>query len=177
MPKRNYAAAEVRMHDGSRHLASWTNAKPLQRVPVGLPVIPTLAQIQQCENAIRECLQPVEIEPVHYFADGLYGREITIPAGTMLTGKIHRGEHMNFLMKGDITVWTEDGMKRLQAPAVIVSKPGTKRVGFAHTDTVWVCVHASQETDLAALEVQLIEPEAALTTDGENECLGLQSQA
>ncbi len=160
------------MFDGERHLASWSNTSSQVETPVDLPVIPTLSQIQQCEAAIRD-LPPFEIEPVHYFADGLYGREITIPAGTVLTGKIHRGEHLNFLMQGDITVWTEDGMKRLQAPAVIVSKPGTKRVGFAHTDTVWVCVHASQETELAALEAQLIEPEVpALTTDGERACLG-----
>jgi quercetin dioxygenase-like cupin family protein len=168
-PIRNYAGAPP----WPKHLGTWVYGATAP-VPVDIPRKPTLEQIKRCEQAIAERLEPVEIEPVHYFADGLYGREITIPAGTVLTGKIHRGEHLNFLMKGDITVWTEDGMKRLQAPAVIVSKPGTKRVGFAHTDTVWVTVHASEETDLAALEATLIEPEAAITTDGDKVCLGSQ---
>lgn len=163
------------VNGGSEPLGQWRYG-PTIEMPDQLPAIPnkpTLAQIKRCEQAIRDTLPPVELDVFHHFADGLYGRELHIPAGTMLTGKIHKGEHLNFLTRGDITVWTEDGMRRLKAPAVIVSKPGTKRVGFAHTDTVWVTVHASQQTDLAALEAELIEPEFdELSKDGESQCLG-----
>lgn len=143
---------------------------------VDLPRKPNLATIQAFECGLLE-MEQVEIPPIHHFADGLYGREILIPKGTVLTGKVHRGEHLNFLMKGDITVWTEDGMKRLQAPAVIISKPGTKRVGYAHEDTIWITVHASHETDLAQLEAELIVPEPALTHREDKECLGSQQQS
>lgn len=146
-----------------------------------LPNVPTLAMIHRLEDALFAG-PTIDMDALtsHHFADGLYGRELFIPAGTVLTGKMHKGRHLNVLAKGDITVWTEQGMKRLQAPAVIVSEAGTKRVGYAHTDTVWITVHASEETDLARLEEQLIEPEPArrlaatpaLTTDGERECLG-----
>lgn len=140
---------------------------------VSIPNKPTLAQIQRCEQAIK-ALPPVVIEPTHHFAEGLYGREILIPAGTILTGKVHRGEHLNFLMKGEITVWTEEGMKRLQAPAVIVSKPGTKRIGYTHSDTIWITVHATHERDLERLEAELIEPEFPAIEHGEFPCLGSQ---
>lgn len=113
----------------------------------------------------------VEIPPRHYFAQGLYAREITIPAGTVLTGKVHAAEHLNIISQGDITVWTEDGMKRLQAPFCLVSRPGTKRVGFAHTDTVWTTIHATTETDLAALERELIVPGPQLAGEIQK-CLG-----
>lgn len=98
-----------------------------------------------------------EIEPVHRFSDGLYAREITIPKGCLLTGKVHKTVHLNIISKGDITVWTEEGMKRVQAPFTMVSKPGTKRVGYAHEDTVWTTIHGTHETDLDKLERDLIE--------------------
>lgn len=136
-----------------------------------LPNKPSLETIQRFEQCLRK-LPQLEIATTHHFADGLYGREILIPAGCTLTGKVHKGEHLNFLMQGDITVWTEDGMKRLQAPAVIVSKPGTKRVGHAHTDTIWVTVHATHETDLERLESELIVPETPQIEEGDKLCHG-----
>lgn len=143
---------------------------------VDLPNIPSLQTIQQFEAALLQQPQ-IDIETTHHFAEGLYGREILIPKGVVLTGKIHKGEHLNFLMKGDITVWTEQGMKRLTAPAVIVSKPGTKRVGYAHEDSIWVTVHASTETDLERLEAELIESETpVIERQGSQLCLGSQQQ-
>lgn len=137
-----------------------------ERQLVPLPNKPSLAKIQELERAIA-LLPQTEMPPTHHFADGLYGREITIPAGTVLTGKMHRQDHLNFLMRGDITVWTEDGMRRIQAPAIIVSKPGAKRVGYAHTDTTWVTVHASKERDLAKLEAEVIMAETPALEHGE----------
>jgi hypothetical protein len=103
----------------------------------------------------------VEIPPVHRFAPGMYAREITIPAGTLLTGKIHRFAHINVISKGDISVWTEhEGVRRIQAPYTFVAPPGTRRIGYAHTDTVWTTFHANPEDtqDLEQLETLLIEP-------------------
>lgn len=121
--------------------------------------VPTLQQICRLEDLIAAGEQ-VEIPPTHYFSDGLYAREITIPKGTVLTGKMHRGEHLNIVSKGDITVWTEDGMKRVCAPFTFISKPGTKRVGYAHEETVWTTVHANPENcrNLLRLEEIFIIP-------------------
>jgi hypothetical protein len=116
-------------------------------------------KIEQLEAAMFQMVEhQVHIEPVHHFADGTYCREITIPKGTTLTGKIHKTEHINIISKGDISVLTENGIQRIKAPCTIVSKPGTKRVGFAHEDTVWTTVHATNEKDLEQLELELIAP-------------------
>jgi hypothetical protein len=98
-------------------------------------------KIDALEAAMFEQPQ-VEIEATHTFADGLYAREIEIKAGTLLTGKIHKFEHINIVSKGSISVLTENGAKRIEAPCAFVSPPGTKRVGYAHEDTVWTTVHA-----------------------------------
>ncbi len=109
------------------------------------------------EAEMKKCDQ-VEIKPVHYFAKGLYAREIFIPKGVLLTGKIHRTEHLNIISKGDISVVTETGTKRIKAPFTMVSQPGTKRVGYAHEDTVWTTIHNIDETDLEKIETALIAP-------------------
>lgn len=116
-------------------------------------------RVDLLEAAIVAQLPAVRIEPVHYFADGLYAREITIPSGTVLTGKVHRTRHLNILSRGTITVWSEaEGTKQLTAPATFVAEAGSRRVGYAHTDVVWTTVHATSETDLEKLETDLIEP-------------------
>ncbi|UOF80460.1 putative tail fiber protein [Caudoviricetes sp.] len=142
-------------------LFSFFGVKPKPANIVPLAKVPTRAQIVRLENEMRKCEQ-IHIEPVHHFANGVYAREITIPAGTLLTGKVHKTEHLNIISQGRITVWTEDGMKTVEAPYTIVSRPGTKRVGLAHTDTVWTTIHGTHERDLGRLEAELIESEDLL---------------
>lgn len=107
----------------------------------------------------------VDVPPTHFFLDGLYAREITIPAGTLLSGKIHRTQHLNIISKGEISVYTEgEGVRRIVAPHTFIAEPGTRRLGFAHTETVWTTVHANpgDERDLAVLEERLIQPHDAV---------------
>lgn len=96
---------------------------------------------------------------VHHFIPGAYGRELHIPAGTILVGKIHRAPCFNFVNAGTITVLTEDGIKTITAPAFFRSDAGVKRVGVAHTDTVWITMHPTNETDLERLEAEITAPD------------------
>lgn len=128
-------------------------------VPFGELRNPSYADLKALERAIVDNCEPAELKETHHFADGIYGRELFIPAGTVLTGKIHLHSTLNLLIQGDITVTTPDGMKRIQAPAVFVSAPGTKKAGYAHTDTIWVNVHPTKLTDLDAIEAKFIVPE------------------
>ena len=92
----------------------------------------------------------------HHFAPGVYARELFIPKGTVLTGKIHKTEHLNIISQGKISVATEDGPKLIEAPHIMVSKPGTKRAGYAHEDTTWITIHVTDETDLDKIEELVI---------------------
>ena len=115
----------------------------LQTVEENLPGRTIREKIARLETAMMQ-FEQVDIPPIHYFAKGLYAREIFIPAGTLLTGKIHKREHLNIISQGDISVMTEEGVKRISAPFAMVSKPGIKRVGYAHEDTVWTTIHATE---------------------------------
>jgi len=115
------------------------------------------SKIDQLESVMFEMKEhQIHIEPKHYFSHGLYAREIFIPKGTTLTGKIHKFGHINMISKGDISVLTESGIERIVAPATIISSPGTKRVGFAHEDTIWTTFHATEETDVDKIEDALV---------------------
>ena len=95
----------------------------------------------------------------HSFADGIYVREIFIPADMLITGKIHKHAHPNFLMKGKVKVFTEgEGEQILEAPLSMISKAGTKRVVYTITDTVWITVHHNpkNEKDLLVIEDNVI---------------------
>lgn len=97
----------------------------------------------------------------HFFIPGCYARQLTIPKGTILVGKIHRMPCFNVVLCGEITVLTEDGVKLIKAPAFFRSEANLKRVGYAHSDTVWINVHPTNEIDLDRLEEELILPSYA----------------
>lgn len=92
----------------------------------------------------------------HSFADGIYVREIFIPKGTLIVGKIHKHSHPNFLLHGEVSVMTEEGPKKLKAPLSMISPPGTKRVVYAHEDCVWITVHRTNKTNLKKIEKEVI---------------------
>lgn len=130
------------------------------------------AQINDVESAIAR-LPQIELRVEHHFASGMYARELHIPAGVMLTGAVHLHEHVNILSQGEILVLTETGSQRLTAPATIVSPPGTKRLGYAVTDVVWVTVshNPTNETDVPTLEKMLVVPNREALTDEQLEML------
>lgn len=92
-------------------------------------------------------LPQLDLKVVHHFSNGVYARELHIPAGTILTGAIHKFENLNIMSKGDMTIVTETGPMRVQAPFTVVSPPGTKRVAYAHTDTIWTTVFGTHDKD------------------------------
>lgn len=112
-------------------------------------------KIFELEDEIRK-LPPAQFPERHFSAGGVYAREITIPAGAVLTGKIHKYAQINVLSKGELTVTTEEGPRRVRAPFTIVSPPGTKRAAIAHEECVWTTFHGTDETDLAKIEAHFI---------------------
>lgn len=101
-------------------------------------------------------MDQVDLPVVHHFSKGVYARELHIPAGVTLTGKIHKFENLNILSKGEMSVLTDDGIKRVSAPFTVVSPPGTKRVAYAHTDCIWTTIHGTDSRDVEAIEIEFV---------------------
>ena len=87
-----------------------------------------------------------EINPLkHTIVGGLYIREIFMPKGQLISTGIHKKEHPYFILQGDVSVLTDQGIKRVKAPYHDITKPGTKRLIFIHEDTIWITVHATEK--------------------------------
>jgi hypothetical protein len=92
----------------------------------------------------------------HTFVDGLYVRQIFMPKGMLFVTKIHKKNHPYFVLQGDVSVLTEEGIKHIKAPYSGVTKIGTKRIIYTHADTIWITVHKTDETDLEKIENEVI---------------------
>jgi hypothetical protein len=102
-------------------------------------------QIFALEAAILEKEQR-DCPVVHHYAPGVYVREMRVPPWTVLTGAIHKTEHLAMLIQGRIEVLTEDGLQVLEAPCTILSRPGIKRVGRTFEEgATWSTVHANPD--------------------------------
>ena len=113
------------------------------------------------QNVLAE-LEQVDCPLKHTFAPGMYAREIFLPAGTFIVGKIHKHAHLNIVSRGRCTVVTEFGRKEIDAThgqVTFTSEAGTKRALYVHEDTVWTTIHAVQSTDLAEIEREIIAPD------------------
>lgn len=128
--------------DLSEQLKSLSSQKRSVREMRGL-----IMSLEDAMRAIPGHMEQADFDTRHHFGPGTYVRELRIPAGVTLTGKIHSASHLNILAQGTITVWTEEGMKTLQAPQIITSQAAIKRVGHAHTDTTWITVHANPDNE------------------------------
>jgi len=90
-------------------------------------------------------LPQVDIPVIHRFSGGIYAREITIPKDTFLTGRIYKEDHFDIMVSGDITVSSDDGIKRISGFNIFKGLRGKKRAGYAHEDTRWITFHSSKE--------------------------------
>lgn len=131
------------MNENEQHIIDAKEESPIER----------RGKIIALEAAILSMPQ-IEIPIKHYFAPGLYLREMTMPRDSVVTGKIHKTEHLCILAKGRVTVVTEEGKKEYGAPSVIHSTPGTKRALHAIDEVVWINCHhnPTDERDESKIE-------------------------
>jgi hypothetical protein len=123
----------------------------------------TLTKVLAVEAAIAKIAEHQDLAelPVrHWITPGVYTREIFIPAGVALSGKVHKHTHLCLLTQGTLIVYSEEqGRQTLTAPYTFVSGPGVKRVGYAVEDTVFATVHAipaELEENIEAIEAYLV---------------------
>lgn len=137
--------------------------------------VPTLKDLE--EELVK--LPQILIPTIHTFSAGIYVREIHIPAGTIVIGKRHRHSTCNMLMAGELSIYMGPNLpvKHLTAPCIFTSEPGAKKMGYAHTDVIFVNVHPTTSTDLEEIEKEFIITEKEYREQLENKgeeilCLG-----
>lgn len=145
---------------------------PLQNQPHILPVDDNethadVLERQMLENVLRgepdtflcselpDCLN-------HYFAPGIYLRELHMAKGMVVVGHRHKMETVNILLKGKVAIIEDGKLIYREAPFTYVSPAKHRKALYVIEDTIWQNPHPSNETDLEKLEDIFIEKSPAL---------------
>lgn len=116
---------------------------------------PTMRQkVDRLERSMYSMPQ-AECPVRHYFAPGLYAREITIPKGVTLVGAIHKKQNLAVLSKGRLQIVTDDGTTTIEAPCTVTVPAGAKNCAIAIEEAVWTNFFATDTTDVDALVEEL----------------------
>ena len=93
----------------------------------------------------------------HHFSGGVYARQMTLPRGYKVNTHSHKYNHMSILAKGCALVIAGEIKTEYIAPAVIEIKAGIAHEIIAFEDTLWFCIHATEETEIENLDKELSE--------------------
>lgn len=132
--------------------------------------IPTLDRIEATMAGMPQAHCPV----VDRFTPGLYIREITMPAGTLVTSMVHKTRHPFVITRGKVRVISEtEGAVTYTAPHTGITEPGTRRLLHVIEETVWTTFHVTELTDVEAIAAEILEPSPNQLIAGDDPKLNL----
>lgn len=130
-------------------------------------------RLDELEVAMLDNFEPIDCPVTHKFTNGMYIREIFMPAGTLLTSKIHKTQHPYTVSLGVVAVSIDGGeWYEISAPYTGITEPGTRRVLYIMEDCVWSTYHPlsdmkseynnlsdeEKEKIVEKIEEQILEP-------------------
>ena len=131
---------EILHHIHTQRGLLWESIEDLHKAITG---------VEGCVEHHTEAMQAV-CPVTHHLENGLYTREIFMPAGQLVVSFIHKQNHPSFFLQGEMSLLLDDGsVKRVKAPMVVHTEVGTQRVAYIHEDTKWACVY---RTDAKTIE-------------------------
>ncbi|MBT4947249.1 MAG: hypothetical protein HON27_13925 [Candidatus Marinimicrobia bacterium] len=93
----------------------------------------------------------------HHFSDGLYCKEILLKDDAEVISHKHKYDHLSVLAKGTAVVTVNDEQTVYYSPAVINIKADLNHsVRAIGGDAVWMCIHATDETDETKIDKVLV---------------------
>ncbi len=99
----------------------------------------------------------LDVNIQHHFSSGVYARQMHLPAGHFAQTHRHKFDHLSILAQGEVLLEV-DGVKTHHcAPACITIAANAVHTITAIQDTTWFCIHATNETDVAKIDHQLIQ--------------------
>lgn len=99
------------------------------------------------------------VQIVHHMPDedGVYIKEVRIPAGVELNNHTHTFTHKSILASGRAVVRAGDVEELVVAPVVLTIHSGVPHSVRAVVDSVWFCIHATNETDPEKIDHTLVQ--------------------
>ena len=107
------------------------------------------AAVEALEQAMLKHENRIELNEIRHFWSGdVYCRELFMPAGALVVGRIHKFDHMEIMVSGKVSLSTNDGaVQELSGYNIFEAQAGKKRVLYMHEDTIWLTCHSSPKYD------------------------------
>ena len=102
-------------------------------------------------------LPQADVPTFHFFAPGVYVRQIRPVAGTAITGYIHMEACVMLVLAGKIAMTYGGETRTVEAPFTEECPPGTMKAALVLEDAVWSDAYANpdDERDIEKLEARL----------------------
>ena len=99
----------------------------------------------------------------HFFAEGVYVREMKVAAGELVIGKVHLKSHV-LIVLGNVEAYSTAGREHIEGLHVVECPAGAQRVLWAREDSWLITVHPNAEStkDVEQLERILVTDNFAL---------------
>ena len=99
----------------------------------------------------------IDLQPKHYFGGGTYAKQMTVPKGYSVGKHVHSYDHLSILASGRVLVETDASSDEYASPACLIIKANIFHRITALEDSVWYCIHATEETNPDHVDKVLIE--------------------
>lgn len=119
---------------------------------------PSIDQVMQVQAAMQAMPQ-LELQATMHFTDHACARELFMPAGAALVGRMHKTKHLLVVCSGTVRMTAEGLMQDITGPCVLHTTPGTKRLILALTDATLITFHVTEETDVDRIAEQILMPD------------------
>lgn len=93
----------------------------------------------------------------HHFSQGLYAKEMLIPKDCFVVQHKHEYDHLSVLAHGAVLVDVDGQATMYVAPTCVNIKAGINHKIIAVQDSVWYCIHATDDTDVDHIDAGLIQ--------------------
>lgn len=133
-------------------------------------VVDTRDAIAKLQDALITMPQHPGFKTTHKFVDGMYLREMEIPARVAIISKTHRKECLFFMLSGDLSVNAGGVLTHLKVGDMSIAPPGKRAVCSAFGCRVMTVHRLDPYTeDLEEIEAQLVVPEQCSNYDFRNQ--------
>jgi len=113
-----------------------------------------IEELKQLGQNVPQVVMPT----LHFLVDGMYVRQIRIPAHTAFVGRKHKKFHYFMCLAGGAWVTAEGSEPaNIKAGMVLLCRPGEQRIGVTYDETIFVTVHRTDETQLGSIEDDCVE--------------------
>lgn len=116
-----------------------------------------MKQVSQIAKELHGTFE-VDVGTIHHFSSGVYAKQMHLPKGYFAISHKHNYDHLSLLAQGKVVVRTDESEpQEYTGPCCLTIKAGLNHEITALEDSVWFCIHATEETDVDHIDEVLIQ--------------------